>query len=48
MCYVAVSEPEKLIRDSDSEEQCVLDDSDVEAANDLLEDSDKSVLTNEL
>jgi len=48
MCYVAVSEPEKLIRYSYSEEQCVLDESDVEAANDLLEDSDNSVLTNEL
>jgi hypothetical protein len=37
-----------LIRDSDSEKRRVLDDSDVEAAYDLLEDSDNSVLTNEL
>jgi hypothetical protein len=48
MCYVAVSETEKLIWDSDSEEQCVSDDSDVEAANDLLENSDNSVLIDEL
>ena len=47
MCYVAVSETEKLISDSDSEHY-ILDDSDAEAAYDLLEDSDNSVLTNEL
>jgi len=40
VCYVAVSETEKLISDSDSEHY-ILDDSDVEAAYDLLEDSDK-------
>ena len=43
MCYVAVSETEKLISDSDSEHY-ILDDSDVEAAYDLLEDSDKWVV----
>lgn len=44
MCYIAVSETEKLIWDSDYEEQYVSDDSDVEAVNDLLENSDNSVL----
>jgi hypothetical protein len=39
-----VSETEKLIWDSDYEEQYVSDDSDVEAVNDLLENSDNSVL----
>ena len=46
--YVAVSETEELICNSDSEEQCVSDDSDVEAADDLSEDSDNSVLTDQL
>jgi hypothetical protein len=48
MCYVAVSETEKLIWASVSEEQCVSDDSDVEAAGDLLENFDNSVLIDEL
>jgi hypothetical protein len=36
---------EELICDSDSEEQCVSQDSDVRAAADLSDDSDNSVLT---
>jgi hypothetical protein len=39
-----VSETETLIRDSDSVEHCVLDDSVVAADYDLLEDSDKQVV----
>jgi hypothetical protein len=35
MCYVAVSKSEELILNADSEEQCVSDDSDTEAPDDL-------------
>jgi len=48
MRYVAVSETEELICDSDTEEQCLSLDSEVEAADDLSDDSDGSVLTGHL
>jgi hypothetical protein len=48
MCYVAVSETQELSCDSDSEELCVSDDSDIKVSDDLSEDSDNSVLTDEL
>jgi hypothetical protein len=44
MCNVAVSETEELICDSDSEEQCVSQDSDVGDADDLSDDYDSIVL----
>jgi hypothetical protein len=40
-----VSETEEWICDSDSEEQCVSQDSDVGGADDFSDDSDSSVLT---
>jgi len=48
MRYVAVSETEELLGDSDTEEQCVSQDCDVGAADDLSDDSDSSVLTGHL
>jgi hypothetical protein len=48
MRYVAVSETEELICDSDTEEQCLSLDTEVEAADDLSDDSDSSVLTGHL
>jgi len=43
-----VSATQELICDSDSGEQCVSDDSDITAADHLSEDSDNSVLTDQL
>jgi hypothetical protein len=44
MRYVAVSDIEGLIYDSDSEGHLVSDDPDIEALDDLSEDADSSVL----
>ena len=46
--YVDVSQTEETICDSDSQEQCISADSDVETADDLSDDSDNSVPTGQL
>jgi hypothetical protein len=48
MHYVAVSETQELICNSESEKQCVSDDSDITVADHLSEGSDNSVLTDQL
>ena len=46
--YVGMGDIADLICNSDSEEECVSDDSDTEAAAELSEDFDNSVLTDQL
>jgi hypothetical protein len=48
LVFVAVSETEKVISDYSDSEHYILGDSDIKASYDLLEDSDNSVVTNEL
>jgi hypothetical protein len=43
MCYIDVSETDRLIFDSDSEGLLFSDDSDIEDADDLSEDADNGV-----
>ena len=48
MHWVAVSVTQELIFDSESGEQSISDDSDITAADHLSEDSENSVLTDQL
>jgi hypothetical protein len=48
MCYVAVSETQELICDSDPEELCASDDCDIKVADNFSEDSDNNVSTDQL